>query len=200
MINPNHELFRWGPIPGRPIYVSYFMESIAESFPKKYKYKWPEIFFYFIKDKMTFICDYSDLRECGKKHLHRWVMNDKELELVKTKYNEVVEQLHTIYPKINNLSKLTDKQLTEVYLEWQRAYFLFWDHGLIPELANWGGEQELKEKLGELNLEPTTFIHALEKLTAPEKLSFYQEEELDLLQEPLAEHTKKIFLAYQQLF
>ncbi len=192
MINPNAELFRWGPIPGRPIYISYFLESIAESFPQKYKYKykWPEIFFYFIKENMTFICEYPLLRECGKKYFY---LSDQEFKNVQKKYDAARQELHHIYPTIKNLHLLTDKQLLAIYQQWQNAYFTFWDHGLIPELANWGGEQELKEKLGELNLGTTTFITALEKLSAPEKLSFYQEEELDLLQEPLAEHTLKYF-------
>ena len=100
MINPHAELFRWGPIPGRPIYISYFMESIAESFPQKYTHKWPEIFFYFIKENMTFICEYPALRECGKQYFH---FSQQEFETAEKKYEEAVEEMHNIYPHIKNL-------------------------------------------------------------------------------------------------
>ena len=181
MIDPNHELFRWGPIPGKPIYVSYFMISITESFPRKYKCACPEIFFYFIQDKMTFICDYQELRDSGKKHFFFWIMDNSELKKVKKSYNLTVRRLHKIYQKLENLERFSDKDFFHLFKKWQEAYLLFWDHGLVPEVANWGGEQVLKDKLTEIGLSQEQFILALEKLTAPEKLSFYQEEELAFL-------------------
>ena len=53
MINPKGELFVWGPIDGRPIYISYFMVAIADYFPKKFSYPWPEILGYFIRFMAT---------------------------------------------------------------------------------------------------------------------------------------------------
>lgn len=180
MINPKADLFRWGPIPGRPIYVSYFMESIATSFPQKYPWKWPEIFFYFIKEKMTFICEYAPLRQVGKT-IFLTLLEEQKLHQAEKKYQAALHRLQAIQSKVKGLQKLNDTQLLSLYQRWQAAYLAFWDHGLIPELANWGGEQELKEQLEKLHLPPVSFIKALERLSAPEKLSFYQEEELSLL-------------------
>ncbi len=193
MINPNHELFRWGPIPGKPLYVSYFMVAIAELLPKHYRFRWPDIAFYFIGDKMTFICDYQELRECGENHFNTWIMDDQEFAKVKADYDKKLEELHQISAQVKNLNSLSDQELQTLYKSWQDAYLQWWAPALVPELANWGGEKILKEKL--LHLAPSNFIRAFEKLSAPIYLSFYQEEELDLLKNPtqLEKHASKYF-------
>src|SRR3989338_4765962 len=179
MINPKAELFRWGPIPGRPIYTSYFMESISQSFPKVYRYKWPEHIFYFVQDKMMFLCEYPALREVGRKYF-TMLLDEKQKKKVCERYETAVNRLQAVQKRVDDLHLLSDSQLLLLYQQWQGAYLNFWDHGLIPELANWGGEQELKEQLQ--HLPPATFIQTMEKLVAPIRLSFYQEEELSLLQ------------------
>jgi len=193
MINPKKELFKWGPIDGRPIYVSYFMIANAVYVPRFYRYGWPEIIFYFIKDKMTFISDYGDLRATGKKHFNTWLMNNTNLKKVRNDYKRAVHKLRHLQAKISNkfLSLLSDKLLTSTYDKWQKLYLNFWGVGLVPEIANFGGEQILKEKLYKKIRNEKEFITAFEKLSAPEGLSFYQEEELELLNLKIHENTKK---------
>lgn len=192
MVNPNKELFRWGPFDGRPIYTSYYMIAIAKQLPKRYKYKWPEILLYFIKDKMTFISDYSDLRKAGKKHFNTWLMNDKNLKKIEFDFDKAIRELNKFYRKISNiyLDSLNDKQLFGIYNKWFKLYIDFWTSGLVPELANWGGEQILKEELSKKIKNEKDFITAFEKLAAPERLSFYQEEQLKLLNLKKYEKTK----------
>ncbi|PIZ52191.1 hypothetical protein COY27_00995 [Candidatus Woesearchaeota archaeon CG_4_10_14_0_2_um_filter_33_13] len=192
MIDTNKELFYWGPIPGRPIYISYFMESIANRSPKLYKWKWPEFVFYFIKKKMTFICEDEGLRIPGKKYFEHWIMQDDNFNLVKNRYQQAKEKLHNIHHLVKKTHKLTDEQFKNLFLQWQEAYLTFWDHGLVPEMANWGGEVLLKEKLSKVP--KNKFAYVYEKLTAPKGLSFYQEEELDLLKSnSISEHQKRYY-------
>jgi len=198
MINPNHDLFRWGPIPGKPIYVSFFMDSIAHGFPNIYQYRWPEIEFYFIEDKMTFICDYPNLRKSGEKNFNVWVMDDQKFEKTKKNYAKAVKQLLTQNERVKNLHKLTDLQLLKLYQDWQEAYLNFWDHGLVPEIANWGAEKLLKDKLSAIVKDQADFIRALEKLSAPTQLSFYIEEESDLLKLKGKEKSKEFYELLQK--
>ena len=72
----NENLFFWGPINGHPVYVSYFMESIAKRTHKIYEHKWPKFLFYFIKNKMTFVCNNDSLVSQGEKYFNRFIMND----------------------------------------------------------------------------------------------------------------------------
>jgi phosphohistidine swiveling domain-containing protein len=194
MINPEKELFFWGPSPGKPIYVSYFMVSIADRSPKFYKWHWPEFMFYFIKGKMTFVCEDDILREVGKKYFNEFIITD-QFELVKERYQKALVQLREVQSKIKNLDQLSNEEFKSLYLEFYEAYLTFWDHGLVPEMANWGGEIILKEKL---NIPKEKFAYVYEKLTAPSGLSFYQEEELDLLKVKkgdvsITEHQNKYF-------
>jgi len=206
MINPESELFVWGPIDGRPIYISYFMIAIAKNMPRLYKYKWPEILFYFIKDKMTFISDFRDLRKSGRSHFMTWLMNEGNFKKLRNDYNKAADELKQFQSKISKefLGSLSNKLLYDILDEWQKLYIDFWAVGLVPEMANWGGEQILKERLHKKIINEKDFINAFEKLSAPEGISFYQEEELDLLRLKeyektaefkglIREHSKKYF-------
>ena len=81
---------------------------------------------------------------------------------------------------------------------------MFWVTGFLPEVANWGGEQWLKRELSSLqNLTHEKFVDAFEKLSAPEELSFFQKEELEMLkiksipsqeqEKALQEHQEKYY-------
>lgn len=193
MINSNKQLWIWGPIDGRPIYISYFMIAIARYLPRYYRYRWSEVLFYFIKDKMTFISENQNLRAAGKRHFKSWILNDMGFKKVKADYQKTLNQLKDFQLKISEkfLSSLNDKDFTQAYSKWQELYLNFWGVGLVPELANLGGEEILKETLSKNINKQKEFILALEKLSAPESLSFYQEEELDLLKLKKYQGTKK---------
>ena len=192
----DENLFFWGPIPGRPIYVSYFMESIAKRTHKLYKHKWPKFLFCFVGEKMTFVCDNDELVKQGKKYFNDWIMNDKKFVRVKRNYAKAVGDLEKIENKVVNLDKLNNLQLKNLYLDFYEKYLTFWDHGLVPEMANWGGEVILKDSLKAVPA--GDFMRVYEKLSAPTGLSFYKQEELDLLrvkrgEVKLSEHVKKYF-------
>src|SRR3989344_697387 len=203
MIDPRKELFVWGPIDGRPIYVSYFMIAIAHDLPRAYGHKLPEILFYFKDDQMTFICDYEGLRAVGKKHFNFRFMNEGNLRELEKSYAIAVTALERLQQGISgeHLEALSDTNLLKLFREWEKRYLTFWTIGLVPEVANFGGEALLKEHLRRRIKNNNDFIHAFEKLSAPERPSFYQQEELDLLrlknskgfQALLKEHAKKYF-------
>jgi len=54
MINSKKELFKWGPIDGRPIYVDVFVRAFV-GYPKFTGVSWPDVFGYFKNDKLIFI-------------------------------------------------------------------------------------------------------------------------------------------------
>jgi len=191
MINPQKKLWRWGPIDGRLIYVSYFMIAIQGPLPRLYKYLWPESLFYFIKNKMTFISQEKEIRDNGEEYFKNWILNDKNFKKVKTDYQKALKGLEVIQANLSKkyLSLLSNKDLFKIYYQWQKLYINFWGIGLIPELANLGGEEILKQRLSQKTKSQKEFVLALEKLSAPQGLSFYQQEELDLLR--LKEYQKE---------
>ncbi|MBI4262332.1 hypothetical protein HY624_02295 [Candidatus Uhrbacteria bacterium] len=65
----------------------------------------------------------------------------------------------------------------------------FWLIVHVPEIANWGGEKMLLERLQRIDRERAS--EYLEILSAPVKYSFFQEEELELLKGRFVDHARK---------
>ena len=84
MIDPNDDLFIWGPIDGRPIYVSYFMIAIAKRLTKQYQIPMPEIHFFFVGDQMTFVSPNKGWSGTGA--FSKWLMKDSNLKRLKNEY------------------------------------------------------------------------------------------------------------------
>jgi len=181
MINPENELFVWGPIDGRPVYTSFFVVAMKQK--PKYTYRWPEFLFYFSKTKMMLIADYAALRNVGKKSFMKWIMDDNNLKKLERDYKAARKNLKKLEKTINreHLKTLSENEFKKSFLKWNSLYLEFWIVGLVPELSNWGGEQILREKLSGIIKGNKKFLKAMETLSAPEDLSFYQKEELDML-------------------
>lgn len=203
MINPNAELFKWGPIDGRIIYVDYFMQNFAP-YVKEFPPGWPDVIFHIKEDRLLFVCDYSKLRTNGEQLFKKYVMNKSELKKQYNHWLDIVEKLKVIIEKINSahLNNLDKKERSSLYNSFHKTYNEFWFYGFLPELPNWGGEQLLKREILKANKEH--FLKIFERLSAPEELSFFQEEEYELLQlkligdkrlfeEKLKEHQRKYF-------
>ncbi|NTV41333.1 MAG: hypothetical protein HGA61_03620 [Candidatus Moranbacteria bacterium] len=88
--------------------------------------------------------------------------------------------------------KFEGVDLLELYLKFQKRYHEMWRIGSLPEVSNWGGEQIIARELKKIFNEEAEYASVLESLSAPEKLSFYQQEEKDLLRLKLLENKEEI--------
>jgi len=186
MINPNRELFKWGTIDGRPIYVDPFVQGFIE-FPKIMKGTWPDIFGFVKDDLLIFIADYPDLRARGEEIFWKYVYNEKELRKNYRIWEKITRKLAVVEKKVNSkygLSKLSDAELTKLLTRLNKIHVDFWVYGFLPEISNWGAEKILKEKI--IKKHKTGAEEIFERLSAPEQLSFFQTEELELLKIKLA--------------
>lgn len=177
MLDSKRELFKWGPIDGRPIYPDFFVQSFAHHL-ECWGIDWLESLGYFADDKVLFIVEYWKLRDWGEILFDKYIMNPNVAKQRYEKWEATLNRLRELEKHINKgLEKDTDKELATKWkrlCEWGRD---FWVTGLLPEYANWGGEQKLRRLLARHE----RFIELFEKLSAPEDLSFYQAEELALL-------------------
>ncbi len=182
-INPKKELFKWGPIDGKLIYPDYF--NLGFSYFNQKFYPWPNSIGYWHDEKVMFIVDREELINAGIKNYQKYLKKDS-LKYFKLWKKDLQDLL-----KIQ--AKITKQNALELYPEWHEAYLKFWGIVLLPELANWGMEELLKQKLAKA-VPSTDFVHVFERLSAPEKLSFYQQEELDLSKtKDLKKHQQKYF-------
>jgi phosphohistidine swiveling domain-containing protein len=179
-INPKKELFRWGPIDGRLIYLDYF--GIAFTHYGKRFVRWPDMLGLLKNEKVTYILDNSSIYVQGEKNFHKYILKDAQFQ----KYYREWQTALKGFKKFNShtlkadLKKLDNNKIVKLFENWSEKYFTFWTIGELPEISNWGGEEILKKLLQKLIL-PEYFNLVFEKLSAPELPSFYQKAELELL-------------------
>ena len=195
MINPNSELYQWGPVKGRILPVSFFALPILLKYVKVYGIFWPETLFIFDRRYMTWINDDADLRGSGKKSFNKWMLNKANRRLVENRFNKTVARLFALNGQISVkwLKSLNKNQLIVFFQKWQKIYFEFWVHGIIPEISNWGGEKLAAEILKKNVGQSEKFNHFYEVLSAPTQSSFYQKEEIELLKIAKSSGQPKIF-------
>lgn len=187
----------WGPIPGYYFFVSIFIDLNYKFFRKKYKNEnWSRTLFLFQHDRMFWINDYADLRLAGQSVFFKYMLPRTKRKGIYKLWKRNIVELLALEKKISklDLAKQTDKQLLKLWQNFHKKYLDFWTQGLVPELANYGADKLLEAELGKKIFENSQIMSLLEILTAPEKLSFYQEEELVLSKaRDLKKHQKKYF-------
>ncbi len=192
MIDPKKELFKWGPIEGKILYIDAFMDQMV-NFQNKFGKTWPDVINHIKDDKTLIIIDYKTLRKYGESLFMDYILNQNKCKKIFDHWLNVAKKITKWCYKHrdSDLTKLFDKQLARELNKFNVLYDEFWVYGFFPEIANWGGEKILMEYI-EKNY-PDNFNEIFEALTAPDELSFYQIEEKDLLSEEIEEHVRKYF-------
>lgn len=190
-INPNAELFRWGPIDMRPIYPDAWYEGMRR-FAKRFV-AWPTFFMHISKERVMFICETRALWDKGGENFRRFILIDSQFRKHYAEWERVLKKFLPFYRKITpeKLKKLSDNGLARLFGGFKEMYHDFWGIGLLHELANYGAEPILKKELQRIIKDEKEALHAFERLSAPEDYSFYQEEEIDVLKIKRLEQNKK---------
>ena len=111
MIDPDKELFKWGPIEGRPIYIDPFVRAFVE-YPEFSDATWPDTIGFCRDDFITFIIDYDELRERGRHLFMKHVLDDAELDKSYKAWIDVTKKFKTFESLVNKgISKLSDKDI-----------------------------------------------------------------------------------------
>lgn len=190
-VDPKKELFFWGPIEMRLFYGSFFIEAMWLKLKKYYHWFWPAFVGLWERGRFTFICEEKPLRATGVKYFKYYFFNQKNYQKHWQWWEEWVAAYHKLEARFEatNFAKFTDKELAKAIKEFYDFNILFWLIVHVPEIANWGGEKILKQKLQAIDA--TRANEYLEILSAPVKFSFFQQEELDLLRtHDFVEHAK----------
>jgi phosphohistidine swiveling domain-containing protein len=181
-INPNQDLYKWGPIDGRLIYPDYFNLGFMRFHKKFSGFSWSDVLGLFQNGKMTYIWDPADLAYQGKKVFQHFILNDANFKQSYARWKKITSQLLAIQSKASKgLKNISDRELAQLYGHWAEKYLEFWTFGLIPEVANYGADPWLHDLL-KSHVPAQAFAEIYEKLSAPAEPSFYKKAELELLQ------------------
>ncbi len=181
--NPERNIFRWGPVPGKFLYVSAFVQTHYQDFRAVYGENWSETLWLFKDGRMFWVNETPAVEAAGEKVFVRYLLPTETREKIYKEWSECVQEVTNTEEKISSsdLSTISDKELGLLWKDFYNLYIKFWVSGSIPELANYGSISYLTKKLSKHVNNQQEIHDALEVLTAPTKISFYQEEEIDLV-------------------
>ncbi|MBI2136098.1 hypothetical protein HYU06_03435 [Candidatus Woesearchaeota archaeon] len=157
---------------------------------KTFKTGWPDVLTYVSNGKVLVICDYNNLYDAGEQIFKNEILDTKRFRQNYKLFLRQVKQILYFENTVNTkkFTSLREKDFLKLFDSWNSAYYLFWTYSYIAELGNWGGEQLLTRKLKELDLNKHEIV---EKLSAPDRLSFFQKEEIDFLKVKLIKNKIK---------
>jgi len=180
-INPEKELFKWGPLEFRLIYGSPFINCILSEVKKYYPWSWAPGVCLFKNGKMIWIQEQLATNLVGLKYFKKYFLDLKNYKLHWRKWENWIKQYEKTAKKLEklNFNKLTDKEMYSYLDSFYKLNINFWLIVQVPEVANWGGEHFLRKKLQKYKDKAEEY---LEILSSPVKFSFFQQEELDLLE------------------
>jgi phosphohistidine swiveling domain-containing protein len=196
-LNPNVELYEWGPAPMRFYYNSDW-EAIMTLFPKIFPPEtWPVSILISKGKDMAVIGEYPAIRTSGESIFwHYMFKRPIRMKIWDAWQRDVknVQNWQREIEKLEELSRLSQKEFLALWKKMQSVLYQFWTNSLIPELANYGADKPIEKELRLFIKNDQELRSAMEILTTPEKMSFYQEEELALAQSSdVQAHTQKYF-------
>lgn len=196
-IDPTKELLRWGPVPGNFFYMSEFLEACFTRFAARFPgVGVPAALLLFNSGRFLYLHQLAPFHEaCKKMFLDIMMVDDFRAQLV-TEWHAVIRRQEAVQVKIasTNLSSLSDVELRQLWDEFFEVTIEFWIPTIAAEFGNYGSDQLLAAALAVSIKDKTQLDQAMEVLTAPEALSFYQEEEIDLSEATdLSAHQQKYY-------
>jgi len=191
------ELLKWGPIPGKYFYVCEFEDAVFKECVRKYKCEvWPKAVLIFNKERFVWLNDLLEIQSVGKRVFVKFMLPEKKRSNLRKDWMKKVKSLTSLEKKINKkvLKGLNNEEFNNLYDKFHKALVDFWAPTIPSELGNYGSDKFLEDKLKKIIKDKNDLSSAMEILTAPETISFYQQEEIDLLEtDNLKKHQEKYF-------
>lgn len=181
-INPKAEIFRWGPVPARLLYMSEFIDVCFDIFKLKFPgFVWTPALCLFKERRMVWLHEKIPFYKDGARVFKELMLPKDSWDKIHKDYLANLEKLREVRKNIDktDLNNISDDELIELWNKLYEANIDFWWPTIPPELGNYGSEDVLRDELKKY-VGPEDMPSVMEALTAPEKPSFYQEEEIAL--------------------
>ena len=205
MIDSNKKLYEWGPIDSALLPLSYFFAAMYDRMFDLFNLCWSESAIIFEKDSALWFLEQEALDKACQEFTDKVFISDKTRGNFYKTWHRYIKKLLNIHKSIerHNLKKLGDKELAQLFRKWNKAYLDFWSIGVTTELINFDLDVKLKKIIERYLKDKKSFNKAFVALSTPSELSFYKEEEIDLMpiiflsgkekEKALEKHAKKYF-------
>ncbi len=176
------EAEQWGPIDMRLLYPSFWFGPMSGAIKSKWGIYWARMYGIIRKDQGTFYWERGSLENEGIKAIKRWLLPAPKRKKVIGEYWPLIEKIKNIVNAVEKLSpNASFENIKPLAIKWQRLYYNFWSLADVFEIANYGSPIFLSELLKE-HVPQQQIESIMEVLLAPEKISFNQQNQKELLE------------------
>src|SRR3989338_8064847 len=130
MIDPNTEIFKWGPIPAKYYFVSEYFEICSQRFGEEFSgERWPDTLILFKSDKILWINEFSALREAGKVVFIKYMFNQKTRAKIYQRWLKRTEELTQFQNQLlkTDLTQLSAAELKTIWFDFFEKTIRFWN-------------------------------------------------------------------------
>lgn len=185
MLNPNHKFYRWGPIDACPLFMYFCIEPAFAPLKQLFGVTYSESLIYFMDGKVMWLLDEEQLKTESTKFVESVILNEKKCTEYLEEWKNRTLKLQDIFNTLDStdLSSIDKAKLLEVFKEFAERYYAWFTVTISHELVTASLEQRISTRLktyfGSNQIEQ--FQEAFSIVTAPDLLTFYRKEQLDLM-------------------
>lgn len=185
MLDPRHKLYRWGPISACPLFMYFAIETAFAPLKKFFGITYTESLIIFKDNKVTWLLDDKELGKQSEKFVNDVILNDTKSKKYFSLWNTRTKELSKSFVELSSLrfTTVADKVLVSGFEEFSRIYYNWFIITISIELVASNLEPllgaQIKQYFNDSN--KVGFQKAFSTLTAPLALTFYRQEQKDLL-------------------
>ena len=185
MLNPQHKLYRWGPIGACPLFMYFTIETAFAPLKKLFGISYTQSLIIFKDKKVTWFLDDKELSKQSKQFVEQVILQPKNSNKYFNLWDLRSEKLTKLFSRLDRIdfTSLTDKLLSAEYKKFTKTYNDWFIITISIELAASYLEPLLGERLRKYfpEQDQTEYQKAFSTLSAPGKFTFYRQEQRDLL-------------------
>lgn len=185
MMNPQNKLYRWGPISACPLFMYYTIETAFAPLKKLFGITYTKSLIIFKDNKVTWLLDDKELGKQSQLFINRVILNPAKSKKYFGLWDERTEKVLKLFSHLDNLnfSLLSNDNLIKELRNFSRLYSDWFIVTISLELAVSSLEPMFGERLKKYfsESEQKDYQKAFATLTAPLTLTFYRQEQKDLL-------------------
>jgi phosphohistidine swiveling domain-containing protein len=193
-LDKDAELFVWGPIPVRLYYVSEVFEGEFFGYNVAYPWHcWPRSLVLFQDERLVFLMERQAVNDFSRKAFEDFMLSPEKRSEVHDKWKRAARALREKQEVLakTDIAELSDNDFILTWKNFHEGIIQYWPPATIFEAANFESPEFLKEEIRD-RVPEAEINSVLEILTAPEELSFYQQEEIELSESHnVAAHAQK---------
>lgn len=183
VIEHGREKLRWGPLDGTYASLTGTAQGVVMKFYDVHHFVWPGGVMMANGDRWQWVQDWDRLVEQSFNCFQELIFPVKKRNAIRAAYDDQVARNNAFAKQVyaGALDDLADDAFLAFFDDWFNNYITFWAHSAPCELSTWGTVEYFKQALQENELSPEQRAQALEALTAPAGLSFFQKADAALL-------------------